>query len=312
MSPFRPLTHPVRRSLAAALAATVALALGACSDAAPTTQASTASAPDAAGAAGVPARAGEAPGTHRQYGTPVKLGEGRARSYVVLDRTGAPLELGVALDERALDGLPAPMAHDPGTPGGHVDMHEYLLPLPAQNPTPYQLIELDWNPAGHEPPGIYDKPHFDFHFYTISLAERNAIDPADPAYGAKAGNYPAPEYVLPGYVPPTVLAGGAPAEAVAVPRMGMHWLNPAASPELPPTLEPFTRTFIMGTWDGKQIFQEPMITRAFLLTKPDVEQPIPTAQRYAPAGYYPSGYRVTWDAQAKEYRVALTGMAWRD
>ena len=33
---------------------------------------------------------------------------------------------------------------------------------------------------------------------------------------------------------------------------------------------------------------------------------VPTARRYVPAGNYPNGYRVGYDAQAKEYRIALT------
>ena len=46
----------------------------------------------------------------RIYGAPVRVGNGRARTYVLLDpRNGNPLELGVALDDRALDGLPAAM-----------------------------------------------------------------------------------------------------------------------------------------------------------------------------------------------------------
>ena len=33
---------------------------------------------------------------------------------------------------------------------------------------------------------------------------------------------------------------------------------------------------------------------------------VPTAKRYVSAGYYPNGYRVGYDAQAKEYRITLT------
>ena len=69
------------------------------------------------------ARAGyDMPGMHRQYGTPVKVGEGMARTYVVLDaKSGqSPVELGIALDEKALDGLP--------TDGM---MYAFDLPLPA-------------------------------------------------------------------------------------------------------------------------------------------------------------------------------------
>jgi hypothetical protein len=39
---------------------------------------------------------------------------------------------------------------------------------------------------------------------------------------------------------------------------------------------------------------------------------LPTSPKYSPAGFYPSAYRITWDAQAKEYRVALTQLSWHD
>jgi hypothetical protein len=231
----------------------------------------------------------------------VQVGDGRARTYVVVDqKTQAPLEVGVALDERAMENLPA------GGHGAHGPMTEYLLQLPAANPTPFQFLELDWNPKGHGWP--YDSAHFDFHFYTASLAERNAIDPADPDFAAKAARFPAPAFIPAGYAPSSALVGKTPAE-VSVPRMGLHWLD-QASPELPPRSRPFTATFIVGTWDGKVIFQEPMITRVFILStrdgaEPEVSFQIPQAQQYKPAGWYPSSYRITWNAQAREFRVAL-------
>ena len=91
-----------------------------------------------------------------------------------------------------------------------------------QNPTPYQFVELNWNPQGHEPPGIYDLPHFDFHFYTISLEKRNTIDPSDPLWAQKANNVPAAEYIPTNYIPAGP-PGVAPAE-IAVPRLGVHWM----------------------------------------------------------------------------------------
>jgi hypothetical protein len=46
---------------------------------------------------------------------------------------------------------------------------EFTLALPKEAaPTAYNHIGIDWNPQGHEPQGIYDKPHFDFHFYMIT------------------------------------------------------------------------------------------------------------------------------------------------
>lgn len=202
----------------------------------------------------------------RQYGPPAKIGRGRACTYVLLDaRTRAPLELGVALDERAMEGLPAPMAHGPGGGGHeHVDMHVYDLELPAQNPTPFKFVELDWNPAGHEPPGIYNVPHFDFHFYTITPAQRNAIDPGalgEAQFLAKSGHLPPEAERAPFHV--ALAAPGQP--VTAVPRMGVHWVD-VRTPELqgmlgnPAGYRPFTTTFIYGSWDGDFIFAEPMIS----------------------------------------------------
>jgi hypothetical protein len=90
--------------------------------------------------------------------------------------------------------------------------------------------------------------------------------------------------------------------------MGAHWVDPT-SPELNGEL--FTRTFLYGSWDGEMIFAEPMVTKAFLETKPDFRAAIPTPARYAVAGHYPTEYRVYWNEETKEYRVALAGLVER-
>ncbi|NJD09012.1 MAG: hypothetical protein FIB01_00730, partial [Gemmatimonadetes bacterium] len=213
------------------------------------------------------ARAGADPGTHLQYGAPVALGAGRARAYGLRDEVaGVPLELGVALDATALQGLgEAPRALE--------------LPLPPRAPEPYRFVLLDWNPEGHEPPGIYTFPHFDFHFYQVPASEVRAIDPAGADFAAQANDVPTGGYVPPFYVvlgPP-----GAPPAAVAVPRMGVHWSD-VRSPELqgmlgnPAGYQQFTKTFIYGSWAGKFTFLEPMITRAYLQSADDVTPPIST------------------------------------
>jgi hypothetical protein len=276
--------------------AVLALALAACADPVPTSVT-----PDAPSFT----RAGDEPGTHRQYGTPIKFGEGRARSYVVLNK-GVPVEVGLALDERALDGLRPPIQHEPGEGGEHAheDFDAYTVPMPAQNPTPYKFIELDWNPAGHPPEGVYNLAHFDFHFYKISVDQRDAIVPTDPLFQVKSENAPGPQFIPPFYIAPAM---------VAIPRMGVHWID-VRSPELqpPPNNKKFTTTFLTGTYDGAVIFQEPMITREFILSKPNVEIPLPVAAKVSPAGYYPTAYSITYDAQAKEHRIALTNMAWQN
>jgi hypothetical protein len=63
-----------------------------------------------------------------------------------------------------------------------------------------------------------------------------------------------------------------------------------------------------------------MITRAYIMSKKSATEPslrdevipVSTPARYQTPGFHPSAYRITYDAQAKEYRVALTQLAWRD
>ncbi|MFL5617454.1 MAG: DUF5602 domain-containing protein [Gemmatimonadaceae bacterium] len=268
-------------------------------------------------------------GTHRQYGTPFTLGNGIVRTYVVLDdgNSGRPLEVGVAMSEQSLDGLPAgtPMAGSMSDHSHHVMSNVLLLDLPAQNPTPFKFVQFDWNPNGHEPDSVYTLPHFDFHFYTVPVEVRNSIVPSDPQYGVKAANLPAMQYRSSFYIDGATAAGGIPAASATVPLMGLHWLD-VRSPEIqklagnPGAWQPFTKTFLRGSWNGQFIFEEPMITRAYILAKKTATEPsaideiipLPMAQAYSPAGYYPTAYRVTWDAQQKEYRIALTQLRWRE
>jgi len=113
------------------------------------------------------------------------------------------------------------------------------------------------------------------------------------------------------------------APAPGIPLTGVHWID-VRSPELqkmfgkPDGFRTFTTTFIYGSWAGRFTFLEPMITRAHILAKKtatdsavrDEVIPVPTAPRYSPDGYYPSAYRIAWDANAREYRIALTQLKW--
>jgi hypothetical protein len=265
-------------------------------------------------------RAGADPGTRYHYGEAIRLGAGRARTYVLVDEKAGdrPIEIGVALDESALDSLPKPGT---GKQGAHGELHDWVLALPEKNGTPFQFVELDWNPGGHTPATVYTVPHFDFHFYTISQARRDSIDPAvDPDYAAKANRLAAADLVPEHYAFP--LPPGVPPVTEAVPRMGVHLLD-MRTPEIQGLLgnhaahRPFTTTFIVGSWNGDLTFWEPMITRDYIVGKKAEADPkkrdeviaLPAAKRYSPAGAYPSAYRIAWDAAQKEYRIALTQLA---
>jgi Domain of unknown function (DUF5602) len=104
------------------------------------------------------------------YGPEVTVGNGKARSFFEPEENNHPKTMGIAIDEAALENL-----------RGHESF--FVLPLPsiAAQTTPYNHISLDWNPHGHGPAPIYDKPHFDMHFYMIDEAEKNLIDTTNPA-----------------------------------------------------------------------------------------------------------------------------------
>jgi hypothetical protein len=74
---------------------------------------------------------------------------------------------------------------------------------------------------------------------------------------------------------------------------------------------PFTQTFIFGSYARKVNFYEPMITLDYLLSKPQVTFPVKQSAAVGQEGYYPTSYRIEYDAKAKEYRVALLDFTMR-
>jgi hypothetical protein len=114
-------------------------------------------------------------------------------------------------------------------------------------------------------------------------------------------------------------AAGLPAALVATPHMGLHWVDirspePQAALGNPAGFQPFTRSFLKGSSDGRFIFDEPMVSRAWLLSKRSAGGEdgvevidVPTAEHYLPAGFYPNAYRAGYDASAREFVVAWSG-----
>jgi hypothetical protein len=109
---------------------------------------------------------------------------------------------------------------------------------------------------------------------------------------------PSADFIPAGYV----VAG-------AVAQMGLHWTDPGA-PEH--NGEPFTHTFLYGSYDGAFMLNEPMVTKAFLETKPAaVVTPIKLPTQFATHGYQATSYTIAYNAGDKEYRIALTGLVLR-
>jgi hypothetical protein len=216
------------------------------------------------------------------YGEEVAVGNGKAASYVVLE-DNKPLSVGIRFNKDALTNLP--QAH-------HTS---FLLPLPSERgEIPFKHVTLDWESHGHDPEGVYDLPHFDMHFYMITNQERLAIGSDDP----KLEVVPDLKYIPEGYFP-----------TPGFPQMGKHWLD-GSSPEWHG--ETFTYTFIYGTYNGNISFYEPMITRDFLLSDPDIEVGIRQPTAFKQNGYFPRKFSIKFDQQAQEYTIALNDFLYRN
>jgi len=221
------------------------------------------------------------------YSGPITpLGNGTAHLVLRTDSNNIPTSLSLVLDQGALVGLPANEKKD--------GEWEYLVPSPPGPKTGIDHVVIDWNPHGHPPPEIYGLPHFDFHFYMVDRKHQLAIafpkEDKDPATRVTNKALIAPGYEV---VPMT-----------AVPEMGVHAINPA-SPEFHG--KRFTATFLYGYYNGRLIFLEPMITRAFLRSHPNVSFPIPTPAKFSYPGYYPTRYAVRYAPAHRTYVIELYG-----
>ena len=272
--------HTVRTASGLALSALTVLAVAGCGDSAT---------PIARGSDA------HAHGTATLYGAEQPLGQGNSRTYVEVDGSGKPQEIGIRISESALDGLPD---------GPDATTTMVMLDLPAGAPeTGFDHVMLDWNPHGHDPEVLFGKPHFDMHFYMTDT--EHDVDPAAPDFAVKAANLPELQYVPDGYGPPP-----GPAEANTVPFMGMHWTN-AADGAIPGSFD-FTEVLLYGSWDGDFTFIEPMMTREWLATKPEIREEISQPAAYQRSGYFPTVYTVDFDEQAGEYVIALSGLTMRE
>lgn len=221
------------------------------------------------------------------------MGNGTVYSWVRVDDHGTPVGVGITCTATALEGLPMEK------PKTGLIGYEIPLKLPAQaKDTGIDHVAFDWNPLGHVPPGIYDVPHFDAHFYMMTTEERREItlEGDDKARTLK----PPPPGVMPeGYI----IAPGSEEKF-----MGVHWAS-LSWPEFHG--KAFTQSFVYGSYNGKLAFIEPMFTLAMLKEKPQLILDIPQPKTYPSGKYFPTKYRISYDDTRKEYSVALEGFVKR-
>ena len=218
------------------------------------------------------------------YGDSIAIGNGYAKAWVSENSNGDPTAVGINISEKGLEELPDSLA-------------QFVLPLPKNKGKDfYTHALLDWNPEGHEPPGIYNLPHFDFHFYIISNEERMSIGPKDTVQFANA---PDSMYVPSSYMQ---IPGG-------VPGMGAHWADLLSSEFKG---EIFTKTFVWGSYDGKFTFWEPMVSLNYLLTHPNDVVPLRQPEAYQRDGWYATKYKVSYSTNPNKYTVALTNLQFNE
>lgn len=257
-------------------------------------------------------------GPQRVVGEPVELGDGTAHAYADLNPDGSPRAVGLSISRTGLETLPTEKGQNPARcfdadGDGQLDLnHECLGDHPfelslgdvlATSPeTHFKWIGLDWNPLGHIPPGIYDLPHFDIHFYTASRDEVRKIRPGTCGEMVDCEDFERGIKPLPAkYVPPDYQD-----LQVVAPDMGNHLLD-VTSPELGDPPARFTHTFIYGVYDGRVTFLEPMITTEFLTSISEECVPIKQPAAWEVAGYYPTQYCMRHLADEDAYAVSLEG-----
>jgi hypothetical protein len=202
------------------------------------------------------------------------LGNGTIHSFVTLDSAGRPSAVGATFTAGMLENLP----------GSNAPLTLWFGP--AQSKTPFTHLYFDWVPTGHAPGGVYDRPHFDFHFYFSSLQERLAV----------AGG---PDSMPP---PPTALPVGYAKVTESVAFMGTHFGDTSGA-EFHGA--PFEKTFLYGSHEGKITFYDFMMTTAWLATRPNIVFTIKQPASYPTPGYYPTQARVSYDSATMTYRVAI-------
>jgi hypothetical protein len=172
-----------------------------------------------------------------QYGESAHRGNGTLTAYSQSEG-GVPKAIGLVFDASTLDGLPYEPPNDgrwcydsngDGTEdrttecsGGYENALHLGNAFRRTVDSPFTYVLVNWNPMGHMPPGVYDLPHFDVHFYLNDNSERLAIRPGPFPTLVNCADYrlgkdlPAPRYRHPDY---------ADVDAVE-PAMGNHLVDP--------------------------------------------------------------------------------------
>lgn len=173
------------------------------------------------------------------------------------------------------------------------------MPEAATKASGFTELTMYWEPHGH-PPGPYLTPHFDFHFYFVPADEVAKIDCSDTGKPAELPKgYTLPDVNLPPEM--AKMIGRPTLVGLCVEQMGMH-----AVPEAEMVAgKLFTGDIIVGYYQGKPLFVEPMLTKELLMKKQSFEYAIPSIPGYT--GTMPTRFLAKWDEGQQAYHFVLSG-----
>ena len=222
-------------------------------------------------------------------GPEIQYGSGKARSWVSVNHNGFPIEIGFELTEDVFDDL---SLLDSG--------HELTIVLPlhhkAKEFTPFEHLGLNYQPQGHGP--VFMKPHFDFHFYTITNEERMAI----PEYNENDQSIVDAFNLFPDMskMPADYLKF--PGQGGVYPMMGKHWVPQ----DWQTGYDPFTHVMIYGSYAQKNIFTEPMVTVDYLLSGKEFSGNYSQPESFEETNNYPTKYNIYHDLKNKKIYITLS------
>lgn len=229
-------------------------------------------------------------------GPEVTVGYGKVRSWISMSSNGFPNEIGIEMTKDALLNPERDKKKSPAAGATiNIPMH-----LKATQATPFDHIGLNWNPHGHEPEGVFNVPHFDIHFYMISIAEQLAIPEWSTSTDAAFNLYPPLGYLPADYFTP-------PGAGTAEGQMGKHWLPVNLGDYLP-----FSKIMIYGSYNGKVNFIEPMITTEYLLSNEEVSLNYSQPEYFEKAGNYPTKYNIYHDQSTGKIYITLSDFVARN
>lgn len=249
------------------------------------------------------------------------FGNGTVSTYAEFTNDRVPSAIGLAYSAGALEGLPTSNSDQHhcfdrdanGTVDGTAECiatHETVIPLPdavaTRSDIPFKWVLFNWNPVGHIPPGVYDVPHFDVHFYIETIANVFAIKdgPCGPEF-VQCDQFEIAKKPLPAnYMNPDFKDVDG-----VVPAMGNHLID-LTGPEF--NGERWTRSRIFGAYDGEVTFYEEMLTLAYLLSQPNVCDPIKSHPAVSISGFYPSQVCIRHHETTGEYTVSMEDFAYRE